>query len=96
MDMFFYFSQLVLTPRNVEQLQTSFGAFAALLANGSVVTWGDPESGGDSSAVQTRLRKVQKIHAPKDGGAFAALLADGSVAPGRKDWRSSTCFGKRG
>ena len=74
----------VATPRNVEQLQTSFGAFAAILADGSVVTWGDPESGGDSTAVQTRLKNVRKIHAPKDGGAFAAILADGSVVAGQR------------
>jgi len=27
-------------------------AFAAIEEDGSVVTWGDPESGGDSSSVQ--------------------------------------------
>ena len=36
-------------------------AFAAILANGSVVTWGGPEGGGDSRAVQDRLRNVQQI-----------------------------------
>ena len=31
-------------------------AFAAVLDNGSVVTWGDPEDGGDSGAVEEQLR----------------------------------------
>ena len=41
------------------------------------MTWGDPEWGGDSSAVQDQLRKVQQIEATD--GAFAANLADESV-----------------
>ena len=51
------------------------GAFAAILADGSVVTWGD--QWGDSSAVQDQLRGVQQIQAT--AGAFSAILADGSV-----------------
>ena len=41
------------------------------------MTWGDPVTGGDSSAVQGQLRNVQQIAATSD--AFAAVLADGSV-----------------
>ena len=37
---------------NGVQIQSTSSAFAALLGDGSVVTWGDPSSGGDSSAVQ--------------------------------------------
>ena len=51
--------------------------FAAILEDGSVVTWGDADSGGDSSAVRDQLRGVQQIQAT--AGAFAAILADGSV-----------------
>ena len=51
--------------------------FAAILADGSVVTWGDPHYGGDSSAVQDQLRNVEQIQASY--AAFAAILADGSV-----------------
>ena len=51
-------------------------ALAAMLGDGSVVTWGDPGRGGDSSAVQGQLRNVQHIQA--SAGAFAALLGDGS------------------
>ena len=52
-------------------------AFAAVLGDGSVVTWGDSNDGGDSSAVQERLRDVQQIQASSE--AFAAILGDGSV-----------------
>ena len=52
-------------------------AFAALLGDGSVVTWGRPDEGGDSSAVQEQLKDVQQIQA--SAGAFAAILFDGSV-----------------
>ena len=36
--------------------------FAAILGDGSVVTWGEAASGGYSSAVQDQLRDVQQIH----------------------------------
>ena len=42
-----------------------------------VVTWGDPDDGGDSSEVQDLLKGVQQVQATT--GAFAAILADGSV-----------------
>ena len=38
--------------RDVEQIQASVGAFAAIPNDGSVVTWGDVDHGGDSCAVQ--------------------------------------------
>eukprot|EP00435_Cladocopium_sp_Y103_P072223 s127_g39.t1 len=63
--------------RNVQQVQGTFGAFAAILADGSVVTWGHPSYGGDSSAVQNQLRNVQQVQGTHS--AFAATLADGSV-----------------
>ena len=42
-----------------------------------VVTWGDPNDGGDSSAVQHQLMNVRQVWAT--GVAFAAILEDGSV-----------------
>lgn len=48
-----------------------------ILADGSVVAWGDPGFGGDCSAVQDRLKDVQHIAATHV--EFAAILADGSV-----------------
>ena len=35
-------------------------AFAAILADGHVVTWGDPKCGGDSSSVQSELVNVRE------------------------------------
>ena len=52
-------------------------AFAAVLKDGSVITWGDHSHGGDSSRVQDQLVSVQQVHATD--GAFLAILADGSV-----------------
>ena len=53
------------------------GAFAAMLGDASVVTWGSASHGGDSRAVQDQLKHVQQIHGT--GAAFAAILGDGSV-----------------
>ena len=64
--------------RNVQQVQaTTNGAFAAILADGSVDAWGEPDYGGDGSAVRDQLRNVQQLQAT--AGAFAAILADQSV-----------------
>ena len=70
----------------MRQIQATSAAFAAIL-DGSVVTWGDAESGGDSGAVQNQLKDVRKIQAT--AGAFAAILADGStITWGKKRfWR---------
>lgn len=73
--------------RHVREIQSSYGAFAAILADQSVVTWGNPDYGGDSSKVQDQLRNVQQIQATDH--AFAALLADGTVVT----WGSSDCGG---
>ncbi|CAE7743796.1 FTSH1 [Symbiodinium necroappetens] len=62
-------------------------AFAKILGDGSVVTWGDSECGGDSSAVQDRLKDVQQIQA--SGHAFAAILENGSVVT----WGDASCGG---
>ncbi|OLQ14301.1 hypothetical protein AK812_SmicGene1588 [Symbiodinium microadriaticum] len=59
------------------QIQATSGAFAAILGDGSVVTWGDAACGGDSSAVQDQLKNVQQIQASYS--AFAAVLGDGSL-----------------
>ena len=62
----------------MQQIQAAnYSAFAAILADGSVVTWGDAGHGGDSSAVRDQLKGVQQIQATER--AFAAILADRSV-----------------
>ena len=59
MGMFSTASSSVL--KNVQQIQTSGFAFvAAIMVDGSVVTWGNANNGGDSSAVQDQLRCVQQ------------------------------------
>jgi hypothetical protein len=68
---------------DVKQIYSTGGAFAALRADGSVVTWGEAYRGGNSTAVATALNgsndalDVKQIYST--GGAFAALRADGSV-----------------
>ena len=49
--------------KGVQQIQATIWAFAAILADGSVVTWGDALCGGDSSAVRDQLKGVQQIQA---------------------------------
>ena len=63
---------------NKVQIQATYGAFAAVLGDSSVVTWGHAAYGADSSAVQDQLQHVQQIQATASG-AFAAILGDGSV-----------------
>ena len=46
----------------MEKIQASAHAFAAVLADGSVVTWGSPEFGGDSSSVRDELKNVPGFH----------------------------------
>ena len=49
--------------KGVQQVQAAKYAFAAILADGSAVTWGEPDSGGDSSEVQDQLKGVQQVQA---------------------------------
>ena len=42
--------------QDVQQIEASYGAFAAILADGSVVTWGDIDTGGDCSKVKHKLK----------------------------------------
>ena len=44
--------------KGVQQIQATQSAFAAILADGSVVTWGHAQHGGDSVAVEHELRFV--------------------------------------
>ncbi|MFN9913522.1 MAG: hypothetical protein ACK53L_13105, partial [Pirellulaceae bacterium] len=66
------------TPGRTHGEFSNFFAFAVLRPDGSVVTWGDPSYGGDSSAVASLLSSdVTEIFSA--GSAFAALKLDGSV-----------------
>ena len=62
----------------MQHIQATHASFAAILADGSVVTCGHPKYGGDSSAVQDQRRDVQHIQGTV--GAFVAVLATGSIA----------------
>lgn len=53
---------------DVQQIQASGHAFAAVLSDGSVVTWGDADFGGDSSQVQEQLKDVQQIQSSRRSG----------------------------
>ena len=52
-------------------------AFAAILRDGSAVTWGFPLGGSDTSDVRDELRNVKQVRGTSS--AFAAILQDGSV-----------------
>ena len=67
--------------RNVQHIQATKYAFAAILESGAVVTWGDQEEGGDIRQVQDQLRNVQPIQATVF--AFAAILESGAVVTNR-------------
>ena len=60
---------------DVRQISSARRAFAAIRADGSVVTWGDSDT--DSSEVESQLREVRLLCATEH--AFAALRADGTV-----------------
>ena len=53
-------------------------AFAAILGDGSFVTWCHERRGGDSISAQDQLKNAQKIHASDD--VFAVILGHGCVA----------------
>ena len=61
---------------DVQEIQASGHAFAAVLSDGSVVTWGDADFGGDSSQVQEQLKDVQQIQSSRRSGFvnFSNLL----------------------
>ena len=61
----------------MQQISATHSAFAAILADGTVVTWGGSTCGGNSSRVQHQLTNVQEVHGGRE--AFAAIRADGSV-----------------
>ena len=65
------------TPGRTSQEFNNIFAFAALKTDGSVISWGDSNSGGDNSSVTSELKDVNQIFSNQK--AFAALKTDGSV-----------------
>ena len=62
---------------DVVDLSATSCALALILSDGTVMTWGDPEGGGDSSAVNADLIKVHSVVGTVE--AFAAVRSDGKV-----------------
>ncbi|HDM8218941.1 TPA: tandem-95 repeat protein [Vibrio campbellii] len=62
----------------ITDVAATFGAFAAIKSNGSVIAWGDSNAGGDSSAESSQLTG-DVVSLSSTIGAFAALKENGSV-----------------
>ena len=81
--------------KDVTHIAATGHAFAAILENGDVVTWGCSRWGGDSSCVRHRLKGVQRVVALHS--TFVAVLADGGVVhwPPRKSpiWNTPVSLG---
>ncbi len=76
-----YFSKVSDKLHDIIDIQKTDRAFAALRSDGSVVSWGDPNFGGDSSVVSSDLKSgVRSIIASRSG--FIAIKEDGSIV----DW----------
>eukprot|EP00439_Symbiodinium_sp_Y106_P063288 s1408_g9.t2 len=69
-------------------VQSTRFAFAACEGDGSVVSWGSPFAGGDTSEVEHELMDVQEVAA--NLMAFAAIRVDGSVVV----WGHQSCGGQ--
>ncbi len=69
--------QKMLYPGHTMGEFANWAAFAALREDGSVVTWGNGPTGGDSSEVVGKLYGIKKIYS--NSQAFAALTRDGHV-----------------
>ena len=74
-----------------EDIECAATSFAAIRADGEIVTWGEPEAGGDCSKVQHRLRRVQKLKGT--AAAFAAVLEDGHLVTWGLDEYGGDCSG---
>ena len=57
-------------------------AFAAILADGSVVSWGEAASRGDSRTIEAQLRNVQVGLSPKQGCLSVERVWLGQVRSG--------------
>lgn len=44
--------------QHVQQIQSNDDAFVALLADGSIVTWGSVRHGGDCAKIQDKIRHL--------------------------------------
>jgi len=66
--------------KNVKMIVPTVAAFVALLNDGFVVSWGDPDYGGKfPDNIQSQLKNVKMIICEYHGTVWAALLNDGRV-----------------
>ena len=72
---------------NVQTIYSNDQAFAVLMNDGTVVTWGNASNGGDSSSVSSQLTNVVEIYTSNTNStdmgyqidAFMAIKSDGTV-----------------
>ncbi|QEL57210.1 RCC1 domain-containing protein [Chromobacterium paludis] len=76
--------------RDIRDVSYNLAAAAALKKDGTVVAWGDPESGGDTAPVAAKLKDVVKLYATDY--QFAALKQDGSVVSWGINWDTEDFF----
>jgi hypothetical protein len=57
-------------------IYSNFWAFAALKNDGTVVTWGNKDYGGNSDTVRDQLNNIKMIYPSSQ--AFTALKSDGT------------------
>ena len=74
---------------SVQQVQGSNAAFAAVLADGSVVTWGHELYGALPLEREILLQNVEQLQSTE--AAFAAILRDGSVVTWGHAGHGSDC-----
>lgn len=81
--------------QDVNQIQSSLHAFAALRSDGSVVTWGKLDDGGNSSNVQRGLQSRKKKHAFFGTGSWWDLLISKNLLKIKENmiatWGGGTC-----
>ena len=78
----------------VQHLQATSRAFAAVLSDGRVVTYGDADFGGDSSRVQSELSDVLQIQATRGAPPPASCTSTCSAPPGPCADKSTGCEGE--
>ena len=69
--------------KDVQEIQSNDRAFAVIMSNGTVASWGIGDAGGDSSEVQDLLKDVRHIQV---GCVFFGCLVVGSFGCGGHKW----------
>ena len=64
-------TEVKLQLESIKEIYSNNYAFAALTKNGNVITWGNPDYGGDSSRIQNKLINIQNIYS--NHNSFVAI-----------------------